>query len=107
MKNCFSSLLKIIRSRMKKSYRILFSWCNSFLATCFMLVIFPAAGIAQNILLEDVTIVTGSTVLSNGEKAAARVLIEEVEKRTGLKWKSSAVWPAAGNGIVLKKTTDK
>ncbi|MEJ0101442.1 MAG: hypothetical protein WDO19_02305 [Bacteroidota bacterium] len=92
---------------MKKSYQLLFSGLNTLLATCFILVILPATGIAQDIALEDVTIVTGSAVLSNGEKAAVRILTEEVEKRTGLKWKSSVTWPSTGNVIVIKKTTDK
>ena len=53
------------------------------------------------------TIVTGSNILSDGEKAAVKILTEEVEKRTGLQWKTSAIIPANGNIIIIKKSTDK
>ena len=92
---------------MKKTYPLRFSLCISVLASSFILLILPARGLSQNVILENATIVTGTTALSDGEKAAVRILTEEVEKRTGLKWKTSASWPSTGNVIVLKKTTDK
>lgn len=71
------------------------------------LLLLPFLSNAQNIQLQTVTIVTGSTVLSNGEKAAVKILTEEVEKRTGLQWKIATTIPGAGDIIVIKKGSDK
>lgn len=62
---------------------------------------------AQEIQLDHLTIVTGAQTLSNGEKAAVRILSEEIEKRTGLHCKFSKAIPEDGNIIIIKKISDK
>lgn len=73
----------------------------------FFLFLFPFINYAQKIQLQNVTIVTGSTGLSNGEKAAVKILKEEVKKRTGLQWEISTTIPAKGDIIIIKKSIDK
>ena len=67
----------------------------SFLA--FILV--PAFGATVD--LHDATIVVRSGVLPNAEKTAAAVLVEEVEKRTGLRLPVSTVRPGNRPAIVI------
>ncbi|MBS1576993.1 MAG: hypothetical protein JST09_16975 [Bacteroidetes bacterium] len=73
----------------------------------FFFLLSPLITYSQNIQLQNVTIVTGSNSLSNGEKASVKILTEEVEKRTGLQWKVSSLMPDNGTVIVIKKSTDK
>lgn len=54
---------------------------------------------AAPIDLARATVVIRSGNLSPAEHAAARVLVEEVEKRTGIIWPVSTNWP--GNGVVI------
>src|SRR3954453_12568004 len=68
---------------------------------------FPKLAAAQQAAFGNATIVAGSSMLTNGEKAAINMLTEEVQKRTGLKWKTRSGIPADGNVIILKKSTDK
>ena len=65
------------------------------------------ASVAQVAQLDNLAIVTGAQTLSNGEKAAIKILTEEIEKRTGLHCTSSATFPATGNVIIIKKSGDK
>ena len=46
--------------------------------------------------LSDGVVVVRPGDLPNAEQAAATVLIEEVEKRTGLRWVTSTTWPTSG-----------
>lgn len=57
----------------------------------------------ERTVFSGVTIVTGGSGMTNGEKAAVRILTEEVQKRTGLNWQVSAAWPATGDVIVLRR----
>ena len=65
------------------------------------------ASVAQVAQLDNLAIVTGAQTLSNGEKAAIKILTEEIEKRTGLHCTSSTTFPATGNVIIIKKSGDK
>jgi hypothetical protein len=47
------------------------------------------------------TVVVGRGKLSAGEETAARVLVEEVHKRTGLQWPISRQMPTSGAAIIL------
>ncbi|MES1213925.1 MAG: hypothetical protein ABUT20_00285 [Bacteroidota bacterium] len=71
------------------------------------LLFFISDSYAQTISLQHVSIFQDKTSLANGEKAAAEMLSEEVEKRIGTKWTVSATWPASGDVIVLKKANAK
>lgn len=59
----------------------------------------PASGSAIDL--------TAATIVVRGEDApmveqtAAIVLIEEIEKRTGLRWKTTTQWPSQGNVIAI------
>jgi hypothetical protein len=41
------------------------------------------------------------------EQAAAHVLVEEVEKRTGLRWETTTTWPKRGTVIALSSGSDQ
>ncbi len=56
---------------------------------------------AQSIDLSHAVVVVRSNTVPTAEKTAARVLVEEVEKRTGLQWKISTAWPKHGPVIAL------
>ena len=56
---------------------------------------------AQSIDLSRAVILVRNNPSSLVEKTAARVLVEEVEKRTGLQWKISTTWPEQGIVIAL------
>ncbi len=68
-----------------------------------VLVIFLAVGVvsatdmkseaAELIDLKDAVVVIRDGKLPQPERAAATVLIEEVETRTGIKWSESHQWP--------------
>jgi hypothetical protein len=62
---------------------------------------------AQTITLQHVTVFQDKSSLANGEKAATEILVAETEKRTGLKWPVSGVWPTAGDAIILKLASAK
>ena len=71
--------------------------------------LFPAAflllGLAKafagNFDLSQAVIVVRSGELPNAEKTAATVLIEEVEKRSGVRLHKSAVWPLGEPAIAI------
>lgn len=77
-----------------------------FLSYAIILLLSFSAG-AQSIQLDNITIVAGSNTLTNGEKAAIKILSEEIEKRTELKVKMAAALPVEGNIIIIKKSIDK
>lgn len=56
---------------------------------------------AQSIDLSRAVILVRNNPSSLVEKTAARVLVEEVKKRTGLQWKISTTWPEHGIVIAL------
>src|SRR6186713_2919277 len=73
----------------------------------FQLIQICATSFAQHapvMLSRHTTIFTGPLPLSNGEKAAASILSDEVGKRTGFKWEQSSRWPDTGDIIMLKRT---
>ncbi len=56
---------------------------------------------AENLDLAKATIVTRGGDLPSAEKAAATVLAEEVQARTGLAWTATTEWPSSGPVIAL------
>jgi len=73
----------------------------------FVLIPFATAVCAQScfgsatIDLSKTTVVVRPGNLPPAEQTAARVLVEEVRKRTGLRWPISTNWPARGSVIAL------
>ncbi len=57
---------------------------------------------AQTVYLQNLHIVTGAGERGNAEKAAAVILSEEINKRTGLHTTASSTWPATGDVILLE-----
>ena len=55
----------------------------------------------QHLDLRETTVLLRAGDIPPAEKTAARVLIEEVEKRTGLKWRVASEWPARGAVVAL------
>src|SRR6185436_19194534 len=55
----------------------------------------------QTIDLADTTIVVRAGPLPKAEQTAARVLVEELEKRIGKRLPVSTAWPKEGSMIVL------
>jgi hypothetical protein len=51
--------------------------------------------------LTQATVVTRASVAADAERTAAQVLVEEVQKRTGLTWQRQSQFPATGPAIVL------
>jgi hypothetical protein len=51
--------------------------------------------------LTKVTVVIRSGTLPTAEQTAARVLVEEIKKRTGLDWPISTQWPKRGDVIAI------
>jgi hypothetical protein len=93
-----------------KSYLLLFITYGRY-ATLLLLVIGVFATItaspvkAQQVTLNNkVTIVSTKGCLPAGEAIAAKILAEEVAKRTGIQWEMSTTWPATGDVIVLQQT---
>ena len=56
---------------------------------------------ATDLDLTKATVVIRSGPLAPAEQTAARVLVEEVKMRTGLKWPISTVWPKRGVVIAI------
>lgn len=56
---------------------------------------------ATNLALTKATVVIRTGSLPPAEQTAARVLVEEVKKRTGLNWPISSVWPKRGVVIAI------
>jgi len=56
---------------------------------------------AATIDLSKATVVVRSGTLPPAEQTAARVLVEEIGKRTGLTWKISSAWPSRGAVIAI------
>jgi len=56
-------------------------------------------GAATSLDLSQATVVVRSGTLPAAEQTAARVLVEEVRKRTGLNWPLSTAWPK--HGVVI------
>jgi hypothetical protein len=54
--------------------------------------------------LRDAVVVVRAGVLPNAEKTAATVLVEEVEKRTGVRLNTSSTWPADRPVIAITST---
>lgn len=62
-------------------------------------------GTATTLDLSKATVVVRAGTLPPAEQTAARVLVEEVKKRTGLSWTVRAVWPASGVVIAISSGT--
>ena len=56
--------------------------------------------------LTDSVVVVRPGDLPNAERAAATVLIEEVEKRTGLRWATSSALPSSGIAIAITSAAE-
>ena len=56
---------------------------------------------ATTLDLSKATVVIRSGALPPAEQTAARVLVEEIKKRTGLSWRVSTVWPKRGVVIAI------
>lgn len=56
---------------------------------------------APNLDLTTATVVIRSGPLPPAEQTAARVLVEEIKKRTGLSWRVGTVWPKRGGVIAI------
>ncbi len=61
--------------------------------------------ISSNFDLTKATVVVRTGALSPAEQMAARVLVEEVKKRTGINWPISTVWPKSGLVIAISSGT--
>jgi len=75
------------------------------LSVLFFLV--PGITGAQEVLLQQVTILQSRPVISSAESAAAEMLAQEVKKRTGLDWSVTGAWPAAGDVVILRQAAAK
>ena len=51
--------------------------------------------------LTGATVVVRDKDVSEAEATAARVLVEEVEERTGIRWSIETDWPSTGPAIVM------
>ena len=71
-----------------------FCWC-----TCFSLL--AGTHPASRLPLEKACVVVRPGPRPVAEETATRVLVEEVQKRTGLRWSVSTRWPKSGPVIVL------
>ncbi len=60
---------------------------------------------ATDLDLTKATVVIRAGTLPAAEATGARVLVEEVEKRTGLAWPITTTWPARGVVIALSSST--
>ena len=69
--------------------------------SAFAVLCFAAVCPAASVDLNRAVIVTRPGVLPDAEKSAAAVLVEEVEKRTGLHLASSSAWPDAAPVIAI------
>jgi len=80
------------------------SFFSVLFATSLNLLAAPQA--STKIDLSKATVVVRPGTLPAAEQTAARVLVEEVRKRTGLSWSISTSWPARGNIIALSSGGD-
>ena len=80
------------------------SFFSVLFATSLNLLATPQA--STKIDLSKATVVVRPGTLPAAEQTAARVLVEEVRKRTGLSWSISTSWPARGNIIALSSGGD-
>ncbi len=60
---------------------------------------------SSNFDLTKATVVVRTGALSPAEQMAARVLVEEIKKRTGINWPISTVWPKSGLVIAISSGT--
>jgi len=70
------------------------------------LVCIPAAGAAEQLDLSGAVIVTRPGRLPNAEKAAATVLVEELESRTGIRLTTTTAWPSGKRVIAITSERD-
>lgn len=63
--------------------------------------VFMGAQGAENIDLSHATVVVRNGDIPVAERTAAQVLVEEVEKRTGVRWPTSEQWPAEGAVVAV------
>ena len=61
---------------------------------------------AETLDLSRATVVIRSGTLPPAEQTAARVLVEEVKKRTGFNWRVTTVWPKRGVVIAISSGVD-
>ena len=61
---------------------------------------------AESIDLMAATVVVRENGAPDAEKTAVTVLIEEAEKRTGVRWTQRAVWPESGSVVVATSKLD-
>ena len=72
-----------------------------------LIALVPAVCRASAILdLSKATVVVRSGTIPSAEQTAARVLVEEVRKRTGLNWSISSAWPQQGTVIAISSGAD-
>src|SRR3954466_11733368 len=69
------------------------------LLPCLFLLYAPAFAAALD--LSHAVVVTPPGTLANAENTAATVLIEEIEKRTGIRLSRSTTWPQGQTAIVI------
>lgn len=62
---------------------------------------------ATDLDLTQATVVIRSGTLPAAEQTAARVLVEEIKKRTGLTWPISTVWPERGGVVALSSASSE
>ena len=62
---------------------------------------------AQSITLRQAVVFQDKAMLTKTEMAAAEMLTQEIQKRTGLSLTVSANWPSSGEVIILKRASSK
>jgi len=65
-----------------------------------------SAWAGERVNLTDSVVVIRPGDRPNAERAAATVLIEEVEKRTGLRWATSTTWPSGRTAIAITSSPE-
>src|SRR5690349_5203121 len=68
---------------------------------CSFALLLAASTFAGTIDLSQAVVVVRRGPLANAEKAAAAVLIEEIEKRSGIRLPESASWPEGKTVIAI------
>lgn len=71
-----------------------------------LIVSLGAAAEGERVDLSRATVVTRGESAPEVERTAVRVLVEEVEKRTGVRWNVATEWPEAGAVIVATSGLD-
>src|SRR5437879_90570 len=87
--------MKLLRATSRRPYTtraMVLTACLGLLSTC--------RG-STMLDLSRTTVVVRAGTLPPAELTAARVLLDEVRKRTGLNWPISTVWPARGSVIAI------